>query len=89
MEFPFAGARMLARLFRRQDHEVGRHRVRRLMKRMGVEALYCKPNTSRSNAQHKSWPYLLRGMKIARANQVFALNQCTPRACRISADHSQ
>ncbi|WP_442855047.1 IS3 family transposase [Burkholderia sp. ABCPW 14] len=74
MEFPFAGARMLARLLRREGHEVGRRRVRTLMKRMGVEALYCKPNTSRRNAQHKIWPYVLRGMKIDRANQVFALD---------------
>ncbi|AWV05403.1 IS3 family transposase (plasmid) [Burkholderia sp. JP2-270] len=74
MEFPFAGARMLARLLRRKGHEVGRRRVRTLMKRMGVEALYCKPNTSRRNAQHKIWPYLLRGMKIARANQAWALD---------------
>nr|WP_155739984.1 IS3 family transposase [Pandoraea pnomenusa] len=74
MEFPFAGARMLARLLPRAGHEVGRRRVRTLMKRMGVEALYCKPNTSRRNAQHKIWPYLLRGMKIDRANQVFALD---------------
>ncbi|WGY72248.1 IS3 family transposase [Burkholderia cepacia] len=74
MEFPFAGARMLARLLRREGHEVGRRRVRTLMKRMGVEALYCKPNTSRRNGRHKIWPYLLRGMKIERANQVFALD---------------
>ncbi|RQP98887.1 hypothetical protein DF164_31275 [Burkholderia stagnalis] len=74
MEFPFAGARMLARLLRREGHEIGRRRVRTLMKRMGVEALYCKPNTSRRNAQHKIWPYLLRGMKIERAKQVFALD---------------
>ncbi|WP_404995666.1 IS3 family transposase [Burkholderia cepacia] len=74
MEFPFAGARMLARLLRREGYEVGRRRVRTLMKRMGVEALYCKPNTSRRNAQHKIWPYLLRGMKIARANQAWALD---------------
>ncbi|WP_411376550.1 IS3 family transposase [Burkholderia pseudomallei] len=74
MEFPFAGARMLARLLRREGHEVGRRRVRTLMKRMGVEALYCKPNTSRRNAQHKIWPYLLRGMKIDRANQAWALD---------------
>ncbi|AWV05675.1 IS3 family transposase (plasmid) [Burkholderia sp. JP2-270] len=74
MEFPFAGARMLARLLRREGHEVGRRRVRTLMKRMGVEVLYCKPNTSRRNAQHKIWPYLLRGMKIARANQAWALD---------------
>ncbi|WP_414858479.1 IS3 family transposase [Paraburkholderia tropica] len=74
MEFPFAGARMLARLLRREGHGVGRRRVRTLMKRMGVEALYCKPNTSRRNAQHKIWPYLLRGMKIDHANHVFALD---------------
>jgi putative transposase len=74
MEFPFAGARMLARLLRREGHEIGRRRVRTLMKRMGIEALYCKPNTSRRNAQHKIWPYLLRGMTINRANQVWALD---------------
>ncbi|MCQ0034545.1 IS3 family transposase [Burkholderia glumae] len=74
IEFPFAGARMLARLLRRESDEVGRRRVRTLMKRMGVEALYCKPNTSRRNTKHKIWPYLLRGMKIDRANQVFALD---------------
>ncbi len=44
------------------------------MKRMGIEALYCKPNTSRRNAQQKIWPYLLRGMTINRANQVWALD---------------
>ncbi|MDH6153287.1 MULTISPECIES: IS3 family transposase [Paraburkholderia] len=74
MEFPFAGARMLARLLRREAHEIGRRHVRTLMKRMGIEALYCKPNTSRRNAQHKIWPYLLRSMTINRANQVWALD---------------
>jgi len=74
MEFPFAGARMLARLLRREGREIGRRRARTLMKRMGVEALYCKPNTSRRNAQHKICPYLLRGLKIERANQVWALD---------------
>ena len=74
LEFPFAGARMLARLLRRDDHEVGRRRVRTLMKRMGVEALYCEPNTSRRNAGHRIWPYLLRGLKIDRANQAWALD---------------
>ncbi|KVN94458.1 integrase [Burkholderia ubonensis] len=67
-------ARMLARLLRREGHEIGRRRVRTLMKRMGVEALYCKPNKSRRNAQHKIWPYLLRGVKIDRANQAWALD---------------
>ncbi len=65
---------MLARLLRREGHEIGRRRVRTLMQRMGIEALYCKPNTSRRNAQHKIWPYLLRGMAINRANQVWALD---------------
>lgn len=74
LEFPFAGARMLARLLRRVGHEAGRRHVGTLMKRMGVEALYCKPNTSRRNAQHKIWPYLLRGMRIERANQAWALD---------------
>jgi putative transposase len=45
-----------------------------LMKRMGIEALYRKPNASRRYAQHKIWPYLLRGMTINRANQVWALD---------------
>jgi putative transposase len=74
LEFPFAGARMLARLLRRDGHEVGRRHVGTLMKRMGVKALYCKPNPSRRNVQHKVWPYLLRDMRINRANQVWALD---------------
>ncbi|WP_410843012.1 IS3 family transposase [Paraburkholderia sp.] len=74
LEFPFAGARMLARLLRREGITVGRRHVRTLMKRMGIEALYCKPNTSRRDKQHKIWPYLLRGMTINRANQVWALD---------------
>ncbi|MFC3339851.1 IS3 family transposase [Paracandidimonas soli] len=74
LEFPFARARMLARLLRREGHEVGRRHVGTLMKRMGVKALYCKPNTSRRNVQHKVWPYLLRDMRIDRANQVWALD---------------
>ncbi|OXJ21372.1 IS3 family transposase, partial [Burkholderia sp. HI2714] len=51
LEFPFAGARMLARLLRREDIKVGRRHVGTLMKRMGIEALYCKPNTSRRDKQ--------------------------------------
>lgn len=74
LEFPFAGARMLARLLRREGIKVGRRHVGSLMKRMGVEALYCKPSTSRPDKQHKVWPYLLRGMTINRANHVWALD---------------
>ncbi|WP_441627206.1 IS3 family transposase [Cupriavidus sp. 2MCAB6] len=74
LEHPFAGARMLARLLRRESIPVGRRHVRTLMKRMGIEALYRRPNTSRKNAAHKIWPYLLRDRKIDRANQVWALD---------------
>jgi putative transposase len=74
LEFPFAGARMLVRLLKRESVQVGRKHVGTLMKRIGIEALYCKPNTSRRHAKHKIWPYLLRGMTINRANQVWALD---------------
>jgi putative transposase len=74
LEFPFAGTRMLVRLLKREAIRVGRKHVGTLMKRMGIEALYCKPNTSRRHAKHKIWPYLLRGMTINRANQVWALD---------------
>ena len=74
LEHPFAGARMLARLLRREGIKVGRKHVGTLMKRMGIEALYRKPNTSRKHAAHRIWPYLLRNRKIDRANQVWALD---------------
>ena len=76
---------MLARLLRREGGEIGRRRVRTLMKRMGIEALYCKPNTSRRNAQHKIRPYLLRGMTINRANQVWALDTSYIPMARLTA----
>jgi putative transposase len=56
------------------EADLGRKHVGTLMKRMGIEALYCKPNTSRRHAKHKIWPYLLRSMTINRANQVWALD---------------
>ena len=65
---------MLVRLLKREAIRVGRKHVGTLMKRMGIEALYWKPNTSRRHAKHKIWPYLLRGMTINRANQVWALD---------------
>jgi putative transposase len=74
LEHPFAGARMLVRLLRRESFVIGRKHVSTLMKRMGVEALYRKPNTSRKHAAHKIWPYLLRNRKIERSNEVWALD---------------
>ncbi|MBB5510743.1 transposase InsO family protein [Paraburkholderia sp. JPY681] len=79
LEFPFAGARMLARLLRREGTKVGRRHVGTLMKRMGIEALYCKLNTTRRDKQHKVWPYLLRGMTINCANQIWALTRAISR----------
>lgn len=72
LEFPYAGARMLRDLLNREDYTVGRKHVRTLMKRMGIEALYRKPNTSKRHPGHTVYPYLLRGLTIDRANQVWA-----------------
>jgi putative transposase len=74
LEHPFAGARMLTRMLRREGFTVGRKHVGTLMKRMGIEALYRKPNTSRKHAVHKIWPYLLRNRRVDRSNQVWALD---------------
>jgi putative transposase len=74
LEHPFAGARMLMRMLKREGYDVGRKHVSTLMQRMGIEALYRKPNTSRKHAAHKIWPYLLRNRKIEHGNQVWALD---------------
>jgi len=72
LEFPFAGARMLRDMLKREGHAVGRKHVGTLMKTMGIEALYRKPNLSRRHAKHPVYPYLLRNLKIDRPNQVWA-----------------
>ena len=74
LEFPFAGSRMLRDLLNREGYEVGRKRVRSLMKRMGLEALYRKPNTSKRGKGHNVYPYLLRGLSIDTPNQVWAMD---------------
>lgn len=74
LEHPFAGARMLRDLLRRESFEVGRKHVGTLMARMGIEALYRKPNTSRKHPGHAVYPYLLRGRRIERANEVWAMD---------------
>ena len=74
LEFPFAGSRMLRDLLNREGVEIGRCRVATLMKRMGIEALYRKPNTSKPAPGHKIYPYLLRGMTIDRPSQVWAMD---------------
>ena len=72
LDYPFAGSRMLRDLLRHEGRAVGRGRVRRLMRQMGIEALYRKPNTSRRHAAHPIYPYLLRHLSIERPNQVWA-----------------
>ena len=74
LEHPFMGARMLQDQLNRAGLAVGRKHVGTLMKRMGVEALYRKPVTSKKHPGHKTSPYLLRGLTINRANQVWALD---------------
>lgn len=72
LEHPFAGSRMLRDLLNTEGHPVGRRHVATLMKRMGIEAIYRRQNTSRPHPEHKVYPYLLRGLTIDRPNQVWA-----------------
>jgi putative transposase len=74
LDHPFAGSRMMAALLNNEGVEIGRRHVATLMKRMGVEAIYRKPNTSKPAPNHKIYPYLLRGMTIERPNQVWAMD---------------
>ena len=72
LEYPFAGSRMLRDMLGREGVEIGRQRVSTMMKRMGIEALYRRPDTSKPAVGHKIYPYLLRGLKVERPNQVWA-----------------
>lgn len=72
LAYPFAGSRMLTGMLKQAGHEVGRRHVRTLMRKMGIEAVYRKPNTSRRHEENKVYPYLLRDLAIVRANQVWA-----------------
>ena len=74
LEFPFAGSRMLRDLLAQEGIAIGRRHVATLMKRMGIEAIYRKPHTSKPALGHKIYPYLLRGMKVDRPNQVWAMD---------------
>ena len=74
LEFPFAGSRMLRGLVAAEGCKVGRRHVKTLMRRMGIEALYRRPRTTKPEPGHKIYPYLLRGMEITRPNQVWAMD---------------
>ena len=72
IEFPFAGSRMLRGLLASQGIKVGRRHVTTLMRIMGIEAVYRRPNTSKPTPGHRIYPYLLRGLTIDRPNHVWA-----------------
>jgi putative transposase len=72
LEFPFAGSRMLRDLLRQEGIAIGRQHVGTLMKKMAIEAIYRRPNTSKPAPGHKVYPYLLRRLPIVRPNQVWA-----------------
>ena len=74
LEFPFAGSRMLRGLLAAEGSKVGRRHVKTLMQRMGIEALYRRPRTTKPEPGHKIYPYLLRGIQITRPNQVWAMD---------------
>jgi putative transposase len=74
LEFPFAGSRMLKGLLAAEGSQVGRRHVKTLMRRMGIEALYRRPRTTKPEPGHKIYPYLLRGKEITRPNQVWAMD---------------
>ena len=69
---PFYGSRRIKVWLGRQGHQVSRKRVRRLMRTMGLQAIYRRPRTSQPGPGHKVYPYLLGGMEITRPNQVWA-----------------
>ncbi|WP_445739022.1 IS3 family transposase [Neorhizobium tunisiense] len=74
LDYPFAGSRMLQGLLRGEGLEAGRLHVATLMKKMGIEAIYRRPNTSKPAPGHKIYPYLLRKLAVTRPNQVWAMD---------------
>ena len=74
LDYPFAGSRMLQALLKRDGFEVGRLHVATLMKTMGIEAIYRRPNTSKPAPGHKVFPYLLRKVAVTAPNQVWAMD---------------
>lgn len=72
LDYPFAGSRMLRDLLRGEGVVIGREMVAAMMRRMCIETLYRRLNTSKPSPEHKIYPYLLRGLSIDRPNQVWA-----------------
>ena len=78
LDYPFAGSRMLRDLLRGEGVVIGRKHVATMMRRMGIEALYRRPTTSKSAPGNKIYPYLLRGLAVERPNQVWAMDISAP-----------
>jgi putative transposase len=74
LEHPFAGGRMLRDLLAGEGVVIGRQRVTTMMRRMGIEAIYRRPNTSKATPGNKIYPYLLRGLTVDRPDQVWAMD---------------
>jgi putative transposase len=76
--YPFYGSRKIRNELWAKGYDVGRDRVRRQMRRMGIEALYVKPRLSLAHPAHVKYPYLLRGLEITRANHAWAADISVP-----------
>ncbi len=74
LEFPFAGSRMLRAMLAIEGSLLGHRHVKALMRRMGIEAIYRRPRTTKPEPGHKIFPYLLRGLAVTRPNQVWAMD---------------
>jgi putative transposase len=74
LNYPFAGSRMLRDLLRQQGVDAGRLHIGTLMKKMGIEAIYRKRNTSKPAPGHRIYPYLLRNVAVTRPNQAWAMD---------------
>ena len=84
---PFLGSRRITDALQGVNYRINRKRVQRLMEEMDIQAIYPKPNTSKPNAKHKVYPYLLRNLNINKPNQVFATDITyipMPKGIRIS-----
>ena len=86
LETPFYGSRQMKKHLWHQGIKIGRDRVRRLMRKMGLVAIYQKPRTSVRHPEHKIYPYLLRGLRINRPNQVLCadITMCKEAGVRVS-----